>query len=99
MGFARQETNPIPKYKQANVKSGKIAQKTDTLLVTTTSAVRIDLDTTQLVQLRKKYGNDALNTGAEDDLFYAYGTDSVLKANHLPVILVPGDKYKYLKFI
>ncbi|TFF35366.1 hypothetical protein [Mucilaginibacter psychrotolerans] len=74
-------------------------ERGDTLLISTTSAVRVDLDTIQLDHLRKKYGDEGFYVGADDDVFYAYGTDSVLKANNLPEVSAPGDRYKYLKFL
>ncbi|MES2060947.1 MAG: hypothetical protein V4456_03450 [Bacteroidota bacterium] len=77
---------------QGNKKGGK-----DTLIITTKCAVRVDLDTVQLDKLRKKYGDDAFYTGADDNVYYSYIADSVLKAKDMPV--VANKEQKYLKFV
>jgi hypothetical protein len=99
VGCARQEKKAAPKHKNPKVQSDKIALKTDTLLVNTTSAVRVDLDSVQIENLRKKYGDDDFYTGADDNAFYSYGVDSVIEAKKLPLAIAKGRKYKYLKFL
>lgn len=69
----------------------------DTLVIITKCAVRIDLYTIQLDKLRKKYGDEAFYTGADDNVYYSYVADSVLKANDMPVIA--NKKQKYLRFV
>jgi hypothetical protein len=69
----------------------------DTLIVTAKCAVRINLDTGQLDKLRKKYGDEAFYTGADDGVYYSSIADSLIHAKHLP--LIANKQQKYLKFV
>lgn len=69
----------------------------DTLIITTKCAVRIDLDTIQLDKLREKNGEDNFYIGADDNVYYSYIADSVLKAKDM--VVVANKKQKYLKFV
>lgn len=89
----------VVKNKHPKSQPVKAAPKTDTLLINTTSAVRVDLDSVQIENLRKKYGDDDFYTGADDNAFYSYGLDSVIEAKKLPLAIAKGLKYKYLKFL
>jgi hypothetical protein len=69
----------------------------DTLIITAKCAVRINLDTAQLDKLRKKYGDEAFYTGADDGVYYSSIADSLIHAKHLP--LIANKQQKYLKFV
>jgi hypothetical protein len=69
----------------------------DTLIITTKCVVRVNLDTIQLDKLREKYGDETFYTGADDNVYYSYIADSVLKVKDMPVIV--NKQQKYLKFV